>query len=60
MLVVVKFTHLILPLPCPDHTPVRKAHRMQWPFDLFLPKFDKFEQARVIWGDIVFLPDKTV
>jgi hypothetical protein len=25
-----------------------------------LPKFDEFEQPRVIWGDVVILPDKAV
>jgi hypothetical protein len=39
---------------------VGKAHRMQRPFDLFLPELDEPEQRRIIRRQIIFLPDEAV
>ena len=56
----VEFAHDMVPFAGRELFAMGEAHGMQRSVNTVLPEFDEFEEARVIGGQIIILPDKTV
>jgi len=58
MSVDVKLTDNITPFARAIEPQMCKPHRVEWTIDLAPPEFDEFKQTRILWRNVVELPDK--
>ena len=59
-LVVLELPYDMAPFAGPDKLPMGETYRMDRPLDLALPKLDELEEAGMVRGEVIVLPDKRV
>ncbi len=57
---VTEFPDHIPPFTWPYHLPVSEPYRVERSFNLLLPELDEAEEARMVRGDVVVLPNKRI